>query len=238
MARSGTGLGQASASAQEERRRNHAPKPSCTPNCTDRGCGNDGCGGSCGACAAAQICQGGVCCAPQPLAATCAGRCGTWLDNCGQPVTCATCPGDRVCLPNGTCAISCASAPCPGACGGCKIETPRTCASVTSSVAAQPRNARARSNARQAWPASSVALPPSVAPRSVLSHQSGQDSEPHHHRLAERRQLRVRQNACHPGAAGYSYPGRIHLPCREVAGHCASSSLRVRECIGPGNFSV
>lgn len=109
---------------KRNRRRDHAPTPSCTPNCTDRSCGNDGCGGSCGACNASQICQGGACCSPQPPAATCAGRCGTWLDNCGQPVTCATCASDLICLSNGTCAISCESAPCPGACGGCNDRNP------------------------------------------------------------------------------------------------------------------
>lgn len=109
---------------KRRRRRDRASQPSCTPNCTDRGCGNDGCGGSCGACDASQVCQGGVCCAPQPLAATCAGRCGTWFDNCGQPVTCATCANDRLCLTNGTCAIGCDAAPCPGACGGCNDQNP------------------------------------------------------------------------------------------------------------------
>jgi hypothetical protein len=109
---------------KRHRRRDHAPQSSCAPNCTDRICGSDGCGGSCGACDGSQICQGGVCCTAQPPAATCAGRCGTWLDNCGHPVTCATCPDGRVCLSNGTCAISCASSPCPGACGGCNDQNP------------------------------------------------------------------------------------------------------------------
>jgi hypothetical protein len=123
-------LGESQSSAKHrrrhkrKRRRDHAPDSSCLPNCSDRSCGSDGCGGSCGACPVNQICQGGTCCTPQPSAATCAGRCGTWLDNCGQPVTCATCPGSQVCLLNGTCAISCESAPCPGSCGGCNDQNP------------------------------------------------------------------------------------------------------------------
>jgi hypothetical protein len=79
----------------------------CTPNCTDRACGSDGCGGSCGTCSANQVCQGGACCTPEPRSATCGGRCGKWTNNCGQPVTCATCPTGQQCLSNGSCAIVC-----------------------------------------------------------------------------------------------------------------------------------
>src|SRR4051794_36977275 len=36
------------------------PPPTCTPNCTGRICGDDGCGGSCGTCPGAQdVCQNG-----------------------------------------------------------------------------------------------------------------------------------------------------------------------------------
>ncbi len=35
--------------------------PECTPNCTDRTCGDDGCGGECGACAMAETCSRGAC---------------------------------------------------------------------------------------------------------------------------------------------------------------------------------
>jgi hypothetical protein len=90
----------------------------CTPNCTERTCGNDGCGGSCGACGANQVCRGGACCTPDPISATCAARCGTWTNNCGQPVACATCAAGQRCLSNGSCAIVCIkSADCPVGCG-------------------------------------------------------------------------------------------------------------------------
>jgi hypothetical protein len=90
----------------------------CTPNCTDRTCGNDGCGGSCGACGTNQVCRGGTCCVPESRGATCAGRCGTRINNCGQPVACATCAAGQTCLSNGSCAIVCAGQPdCSGSCG-------------------------------------------------------------------------------------------------------------------------
>ena len=39
-----------------------APPPeSCTPNCVGKVCGDDGCGGSCGACNSAQTCAQGQC---------------------------------------------------------------------------------------------------------------------------------------------------------------------------------
>lgn len=79
----------------------------CTPNCSDRTCGNDGCGGSCGACDAGQVCTGGLCCVPESRSATCGGRCGTWSNNCGQPIECSRCAAGRVCLSNGSCAIAC-----------------------------------------------------------------------------------------------------------------------------------
>jgi len=92
----------------------------CTPNCVERTCGNDGCGGSCGGCGANQVCHGGTCCVPESRGDTCAGRCGTRTNNCGQPVACATCAAGQQCLSNGSCAIVCTdNADCPSTCGGC-----------------------------------------------------------------------------------------------------------------------
>jgi len=45
-------------------------------------------------------------CAPDSLAATCAGQCGTRTNNCGRSVTCA-CPDGQTCLSNGSCATPC-----------------------------------------------------------------------------------------------------------------------------------
>jgi hypothetical protein len=57
-------------------------------------------------------------CVPQPLAETCAGRCGTRLNNCNQPVACFLCPTGHDCLTNGSCARSCNfSVDCPSGCG-------------------------------------------------------------------------------------------------------------------------
>ncbi len=37
--------------------------PACTPDCTGKECGDDGCGGSCGSCSADQFCSGSLCAA-------------------------------------------------------------------------------------------------------------------------------------------------------------------------------
>lgn len=100
----------------------------CTPNCSDRTCGNDGCGGSCGVCEANQICHRGACCRPEPRNATCAGRCGTRINNCGQQVECSNCPDGRVCLSNGSCAVACTdNNDCPSLCGKINTEGNRHC---------------------------------------------------------------------------------------------------------------
>jgi hypothetical protein len=69
----------------------------CTPDCTGKECGDDGCGGSCGTCPGEESCVSGVCipgCTPD-----CTGKeCGD--DGCGG--SCGTCSGGEVCN-NGTC---------------------------------------------------------------------------------------------------------------------------------------
>ncbi len=64
----------------------------CQPNCTGKECGDDGCGGSCGACAGSQTCQAWKCvgtCTP-----ACAGKvCGD--DGCGG--SCGSCAAGKVC---------------------------------------------------------------------------------------------------------------------------------------------
>jgi hypothetical protein len=94
----------------------------CAPNCADRSCGNDGCGGSCGECGGDQNCRGGSCCAPEPLNVTCAGRCGTWTNTCGQLVECPACAAGQQCLSNGSCAQICGpGTTCPSHCLGCSL---------------------------------------------------------------------------------------------------------------------
>ena len=80
----------------------------CAPSCAGRACGDDGCGGSCGACGINQICQGGICA--------------------------CTCPSGQRCLSNGSCAKTCAGTyQCPAPICGCFSNTERQahCASYT-----------------------------------------------------------------------------------------------------------
>jgi hypothetical protein len=107
---------------RKKHRRTPSPLSSCMPNCNDRTCGSDGRGGSCGECGANKFCQGGTCCTPQLPAATCVGRCGTWPNNCGQPVSCGDRPSGQACLAHGTCAVSCEAKPCPGFCHECNVQ--------------------------------------------------------------------------------------------------------------------
>jgi hypothetical protein len=94
----------------------------CTPACSGKSCGADGCGGSCGTCATGDTCNGsGQCvtsCTP-----SCSGKtCGP--DGCGG--TCGTCGTGETCSTNGTCTCtpdcsgkSCGSDGCGGTCGTC-----------------------------------------------------------------------------------------------------------------------
>jgi hypothetical protein len=71
----------------------------CTPSCGARTCGNDGCGGSCGSCGAAQYCSAAGACVAQCVP-SCAGRtCGE--DGCGG--SCGTCPSGQTCSAAGQC---------------------------------------------------------------------------------------------------------------------------------------
>ncbi|MBM4370776.1 MAG: hypothetical protein FJ098_03935 [Deltaproteobacteria bacterium] len=55
----------------------------CLPSCEGKACGDDGCGGSCGACPAGQVCAGGLCSAPLD----CLGLYGC-LIGCGDDYAC------------------------------------------------------------------------------------------------------------------------------------------------------
>jgi hypothetical protein len=102
----------------------------CTPSCTGKACGSDGCGGSCGTCATGTSCQAFQCKACSP---SCTGKaCGD--DGCGG--SCGTCASNQdcvsgTCITSQTCAPSCKRADgsqkecgdngCGGMCGGCGI---------------------------------------------------------------------------------------------------------------------
>jgi hypothetical protein len=81
---------------------------SCTPQCSGKQCGSDGCGGTCGTCATGQTCSAsGQCtgsCTPQ-----CSGKqCGS--DGCGG--SCGTCATGQICSPTGQCGGGCAHPIC------------------------------------------------------------------------------------------------------------------------------
>ena len=131
----------------------------CAPNCAERTCGNDGCGGSCGACGISQVCHGGTCCVPESRSATCAGRCGTWTNNCGQRIACATCPTGQQCLSNGSCAIVCDdNADCTGACNGCSNASLEGSGTASWGSCYRSSGARARPIARLAPTAKTLAM--------------------------------------------------------------------------------
>jgi hypothetical protein len=104
------------------------PPSACVGQCASTmGCGADGCGGSCGRCAANATCQGGRCvCTP-----SCGGKaCGD--DGCGG--SCGGCPAPEQCLA-GTCGCvpqcagkECGADGCTGVCGS------GTCPAMTCGV--------------------------------------------------------------------------------------------------------
>jgi hypothetical protein len=107
------------------------PSPTCTPHCGRKRCGDDGCGGSCGSCAAGQFCRTGTCCTPKAKDVICTVNCGinapcpsrcdavTSIGTCGQPVACS-CPSGQVCLSNGGCGQVCRDFnDCPGPFSNC-----------------------------------------------------------------------------------------------------------------------
>lgn len=96
---------------RKKRRHTVSPLPptSCRPNCTDRVCGDDGCGGSCGTCADG-ACEAGVCVCPRSME-WCGGACALLCASfqARNPQTCACCT-----VTDGGCANSdtCCSADC------------------------------------------------------------------------------------------------------------------------------
>ncbi len=73
----------------------------CVPDCSDRECGDDGCGGSCGTCLPGYECVDGTC---RGCTADCSGRvCGD--DGCGG--SCGVCQAGYVCNEAGACERAC-----------------------------------------------------------------------------------------------------------------------------------
>ena len=94
----------------------------CTPNCEEKECGGDGCGGSCGECTGQDACVVGQCVC-QPVCAD--KECGD--DGCGG--TCGyLCGPDEGCS-SGVCYSKCYESPCPDGYGpfdGCHCPLPAT----------------------------------------------------------------------------------------------------------------
>jgi hypothetical protein len=83
---------------------------SCVPDCTDRECGDDGCGGSCGSCGSNEECDDGTCvssCVPDCTGKACGasdGCDGICLDGfCGSNEVCLAGVCHRQCLTDGDC---------------------------------------------------------------------------------------------------------------------------------------
>ncbi len=102
----------------------------CIPDCNGRNCGADGCGGSCGACAASEACSdAGVCicqpecaglqCGPDPVCGQSCGQCqgeqGCVSGQCKETVCQPNCTG-RQCGPDPVCGQICGQCPEGQAC--------------------------------------------------------------------------------------------------------------------------
>jgi len=102
---------------------------SCKPECANKECGDDGCGGSCGDCDSDQVCQDGTCCTPEcfnrecgldPVCGVSCGECGA-NENCGQGGVCeclfvecgdVCCDEGQLCYENACCTPDCAGREC------------------------------------------------------------------------------------------------------------------------------
>jgi len=95
----------------------------CTPSCTNKECGDDGCGGSCGACLAGKTCINNKCqstCTPNCLNTECGD------DGCGG--SCGSCPAPKTCNSNGQCVNpSCGNGNCQASAGENCITCPADC---------------------------------------------------------------------------------------------------------------
>ncbi len=123
------------------------PDPPCTPNCTGKTCGSDGCDGSCGTCAGRETCSAGTCSSPPPVcrAAPTTNECTDGSHpracgiGCGGPACDFACPGVSQCFPTeaaahvfcGDSCHACAPNPChaaPPATNACTDDSyPRYC---------------------------------------------------------------------------------------------------------------
>jgi hypothetical protein len=126
--------------------------PGCVPNCVNKECGTNGCGGSCGTCVLPRSCIAQKCvCQPQCNGKTCGD------DGCGG--VCGTCPNGGPCTTDGKCESR----------GPCTKLNSLACAD--GSVSAY--NGSSNSDVLDAWPSScGSALTP--GPEKVFRFQADQ----------------------------------------------------------------
>jgi hypothetical protein len=96
----------------------------CTPSCSGKQCGDDGCGGSCGSCTApGSSCNAsGQCvCTPNCNGKQCGDDgCGGSCGSCTMPGTSCNASGQCVCTPNCN-GKQCGDDGCGGSCGSCSM---------------------------------------------------------------------------------------------------------------------
>jgi len=111
----------------------------CTPQCSGKACGGDGCGGSCGTCAPGDTCTAGQCiapCVPQCGGSACGGDgCGGSCGTCASGLTCSGGQCVAPCVPQ--CAgKTCGDNGCGGSCGTCTAA--QTCSAASQCVLSGP----------------------------------------------------------------------------------------------------
>lgn len=94
----------------------------CPPECDEKECGPDGCGGTCGECGSGEVCVVDVCklaCEPQCVGLSCGGDgCGGQCGECPMGVVCEAGQCVNSCVPD--CAeLHCGDDGCGGICGQC-----------------------------------------------------------------------------------------------------------------------
>ncbi|HOX42887.1 MAG TPA: metallophosphoesterase [Myxococcota bacterium] len=115
----------------------------CTPSCLDRVCGDDGCGGSCGACGAGEECAPDGQCLPACVPACQGHECG--LDPACGTLDCGVCGQGLECSDQGRClpacvpdcaGRACGGDGCGGSCGACDAGAGLVCVEVSGQCAA------------------------------------------------------------------------------------------------------
>ena len=116
------GAEEAASKKRRKKRKKKHRKSTCKPQCTDRTCGSDGCGGSCGTCRTDEVCSNGKCASSCPTGQKrCAGLC-IPADQCCTNADCTGgticqqgicgCPSDKPKLCNGVCQQCCTAGDC------------------------------------------------------------------------------------------------------------------------------